>query len=220
MNLLKLHFSIVLAAAAVLSASSSEAQPTAGESCSVDRSAMLRLDPNTFDQDDSLGWRKIGNRPECQSEAADLLAAYVQDNRAELDRRWLVPSFKWHEAQLRATGGDMKRAVGLMRESLKPEKGPDGASGWTEFAVPWNEYVKATIAFLNRDKRGLQRARARLAKSPMPAEFAKIDTSQTGGVLPPWPQNLDVVDGLIACFEKPYKEAYGSAECRAAGQKR
>lgn len=210
---------IVVAIGAALSPSVGHAQQPAGEMCVADRDAMLQLDPNTFDQDEAEGWRKLGNRPECKTEAADVLELYVKSHRAELDRRWLVPSFKWHEAQLRAMGGETKRAVGLMRQSIKPEKGPDGASGWTDFAVPWNEYVKATIAFLNRDRRGLKQARDRLAKSPIPAEFAQIDTSQTGGVLPPWPQNLDVVDGLIACFGKPYEEAYGSAECRSAGKR-
>jgi hypothetical protein len=28
-----------------------------------------------------------------------------------------------------------------------------------------------------------------------------------------WPPNLDVVDGLSACFNLPYAEAYGAA-CR------
>ncbi len=29
-----------------------------------------------------------------------------------------------------------------------------------------------------------------------------------------WPLNLDVVDALIRCFKKPYKEAY-SSDCRS-----
>ena len=29
-----------------------------------------------------------------------------------------------------------------------------------------------------------------------------------------WPLNLDVLDGLIACFGQPYNKAYG---CRVAG---
>ncbi|MEM1246425.1 MAG: hypothetical protein AAGK22_08635 [Acidobacteriota bacterium] len=28
-----------------------------------------------------------------------------------------------------------------------------------------------------------------------------------------WPPNLDVVDGLLRCFDRPYAEAYG-ASCR------
>ena len=30
-----------------------------------------------------------------------------------------------------------------------------------------------------------------------------------------WPPNIDVVDGLIHCFDRSYDEAYGSA-CRPA----
>lgn len=188
--------------------------------CVYDQDAMLRLDPNTFDQDDNAGFRQLGNHPECRTVAADIIALYIDRHKDELARRWQVPSFKWHEATMRALAGETKRAIPLMRQSIKPERGPDEFVGWSEYARPWNEYVKATIAFLNHDRRGLKRARERLAKSPIPAGFANIDTSQTGGVLPPWPQNLDVVDGLIACFGRPYEEAYGSAECRAAGQKR
>jgi hypothetical protein len=29
-----------------------------------------------------------------------------------------------------------------------------------------------------------------------------------------WPMNLDVLDGLIACFDRPYSEAY-DAKCRS-----
>lgn len=198
-------------------ANSSESDNT--KRCDYDQNAMLRLDPNTFDQDSNVGFRKLGDRPECRNAAADVIALYIETHQEQLARQWQVPSFKWHEATMRAFAGDNVRAIDLMRESIKPEIGPDEFVGWSEYARPWNEYVKATIAFLKNDRRGLERARNRLAKSPMPAEFAKIDTSQTGGILPSWPQNLDVVDGLIACFGKPYEEAYGSAKCRAAGQK-
>lgn len=195
-------------------------ETSSGTQCVYDENAMLNLDPNTFDQDESVGFRLLGNRRECRIAAADVIAVYIKKHHLELARNWQIPSFKWHEATMRALGGDSKGAIRLMKQSIKPEVGPPEFTGWTEFALPWNQYVRATIAFLNHDRAALQRAREQLAKAPMPAEFAKIDTSQTGGVLPPWPQNLDVVDGLIACFGKPYDEAFGSPACRAAGQKR
>ena len=63
----------------------------------------------------------------------------------------------------------------------------------------------------------LKEARDRLANSPMPPGFDTLDRSQVS-VPPSLPQNLDVVDGLIACFGQPYQEAYGSAHCRDVGK--
>ncbi len=34
------------------------------------------------------------------------------------------------------------------------------------------------------------------------------------------PMNLNIVDGLIGCFEKSYAAAYGAEECIASGEKR
>lgn len=104
-----------------------------------------------------------------------------------------------------------------MRQSLKPLKGPEGADTWTAYALAWNEYVNASIAFLERDLAALRAARVRLADLPVPSDFAALDGSAVRHD-PVWPLNLDVVDGLLACFGKPYEEAYGTAECRSAGR--
>lgn len=192
------------------------AEPGGTDPCNYDKSAMLQLEPNIFDQDDMAGWREIANRPGCKAAAADAISVYIERHREQLARQWQIPSFKWHEAQLRAMAGQISPSIRLMHQSLKPEKGPEGFDGWTDYALPWNEYVRATIAFLERDEKALRQARERLAASPMPAGFEQLDRSQVGG-RPSWPQNLDVVDGLIACFGRPYEEAYGSADCRAVG---
>lgn len=204
-----------LAALAPLSAQSKQE----AVNCSYDQNSMLQLDQFTFDQDDKLGWRKLGDRPECRNEAAKVIDLYIKRHEKELSRKWLVPSFRWHEAGMRAMAGDTRQAIRVMRQSLKPLKGPEGADTWTAYAEAWNEYVNASIAFLERDLEALTAARTRLAALPVPSDFAEVDGSAVGHA-PVWPQNLDVVDGLIACFGKPYEEAYGSAECRAAGQKR
>ena len=61
----------------------------------------------------------------------------------------------------------------------------------------------------------LQAARDRLAAVPPPPGFeedaARFKT-QYGRELS-WPLNLDVLDGFLACFDKPYDEAY-SRDCR------
>ncbi|AMU96094.1 hypothetical protein AOA14_15920 [Sphingopyxis terrae subsp. terrae NBRC 15098] len=185
--------------------------------CAYDRNAILQLDPNMFDQDDKAGWRELANRDGCQAAAADAIALYIESHRETLVRQWQLPSFKWHEAQLRAMAGQVSQATRLMRQSIKPEKGPEGFEGWTDYALPWNQYVLATIAFLEGDMDALKEARDRLANSPMPPGFDTLDRSQVS-VPPSWPLNLDVVDGLIACIGQPYQEAYGSAHCRDVGK--
>lgn len=210
---------IALGICAVLMPAASRAEPQASGPCTYDRAAMLRLDRNSFDQDDELGWRKLGNRPECRTAAADLIALYIEAHRDALARVWQIPSFKWHEATTRAFAGDTARAIALMHQSLKPEAGPREFEGWTAYAVPWNDYVKATIAFLERDADALAKARERLAASPVPDDFSTTDISAATGIAASWPPNLGVVDGLIACFDRPYEEAYGSVDCREAGKR-
>lgn len=211
---------VALGFCAALGPAASRAEPPVAGPCAYDREAMLRLDRNTFDQDDNLGWRKLANRPECRTAAADLVALYIEAHHEELARVWQVPSFKWHEATTRAFAGDIPRAIDLMHQSLKPEVGPKAFEGWTAYALPWNDYVKATIAFLERDVDGLAKARERLAAAPAPDDSSPSDRSATSGVAASWPPNLGVVDGLIACFNRPYIEAYGSVECREAGKRR
>jgi hypothetical protein len=68
--------------------------------------------------------------------------------------------------------------------------------------------VDATIAFLRGDRPALLAARTALAALPRPADFAPRDV-QGRPVAMNWPPNLNVVDGLLACFGRPYAEAYG-----------
>ncbi len=184
----------------------------AADDCSHDRQAMLALDEAAFDQDvgnGGGGWRAIGNRPGCEAAAADLLAAYRQRHP---DAGSLLA---WHEGQMRAMAGQTARAVPLLDSARKPaEQDPAG----------WNPYVDATLAFLKHDQAALRTARARLAAVPYP-QGDGMPPLEDGYLTFPaapgqpamrmrWPINLDVVDGLLACFDKPYAEAYGPA-CRA-----
>lgn len=177
-------------------------------SCSYDKTAMLSLDEAGFDQDLSGGWRAVANIPGCELAAADLLTVY----RAQHPKVSAV--LAWHEGQLRATAGQYEQAIELLNQDRKPS-GQDPAG--------WNYYVDATLAFLRQDEPELLKARQQLAAVP----YAK------GMGLPPlkdgyfeipgqpghpvtrmrWPPNIDVVDGLVACFGKSYSEANGSS-CR------
>jgi len=181
--------------------------------CGYDKNAMLSLGEDAFDQDLSNGgggWRKVGNTPGCELAAADLIAAYRAEHPASNS------ILAWHEGQMRASAGQSERAIPLLRAARKdPAKDPAG----------WNAYVDATLAFLEHDKTALLQARQRLAAVPYPSDSGMpplvngtIEFQAEGGrpaMKMRWPPNIDVVDGLVACFDKPYATAY-EMSCRPA----
>lgn len=178
------------------------AGPVAPAPCAIDTAAALALPPARFDQDPKAGWRPLGARPECASAAADLIASYRKARWATLTPSELHLNY-WHEGQLRATVGQSERAVPLLMAGVDPETD-----------IGFEDYALGTIAFLNRDLAGLKAARARLAALPAPPDFEQTKArakARTGADLA-WPLNLNVLDELIACFDRPYAVAYG---CRA-----
>ena len=181
----------------------------ANPQCRYDRTQLLALDEQHFDQDlANGGWRGVAARPSCESVAADLVRDYQETHGSHSGILY------WHEGQLRAMAGDYKRAITAMEHALNPLN-TDDLSGW-------NLYVDATIDFLKRDRAALLEARTRLAAiRPMNGEqvqdgFVSERTSSGQEVKVRWPANLDVVDGLVHCFDKPYRAAYAS-ECRSLG---
>ncbi|MBV9883888.1 MAG: hypothetical protein JO276_12845 [Sphingomonadaceae bacterium] len=145
------------------------------------------------------GWRALAGRPGCEGVAADLIHAY----RANLEAHLSI--LYWHEGQLRANIGQYPEAIRLMELSRKPED-----------RFGWNPYVDATIAFLRGDRTALVAARTQLAGLPRPAGFE--DRTLPNGLHVTWPMNLEVVDGLVRCFGRPYREAYSLPECREPGE--
>ncbi|QTC86940.1 hypothetical protein [Brevundimonas pondensis] len=178
------------------------------EPCPHDRAALLALSPADFDQDLEGGWRPLGEKPECAAIAADLLAAYRKARWADLTQSELHTNY-WHEGQLRAGLGQTQAATRLMMAGVNPEMSRSGFS----------DYALGTIAFLHQDRPGLIAARERLAALPKPADFdqAAQRFKAAYGFDLEWPANLKVLDGFIACFDRPYNEAYGS--CAAAAEK-
>jgi tetratricopeptide (TPR) repeat protein len=162
--------------------------------------ALLGPDYRSFNSDTSGGgWRFVADKEGCKGIAADLIKTYRETKIAGQTR-----SLLHHEAQLRGAVGDYAEAIALLEEILETE--PD---------ISNRLYHQAEIAFFRRDKDALLASRTSLATLPKPDEF-------DGGVErfkehfpdqrpPTWPINLDVVDGLINCFDKPYSEAYSSA---------
>jgi hypothetical protein len=180
----------------------------ATDRCKYDEDALLALDENAFDQDLSGGWRAIANIPGCELAVADLLAAY----RAKHSNAGSL--LAWHEGQMRASAGQYEQAIPLLEAARKPvEQDPVG----------WNYYVDATLAFLRQDNPALLAAQERLAAVAYPegTGMAPLKDGYFELPTPPgqptmkmrWPPNIEVVDGLVACFGKPYAEAYGTS-CR------
>jgi hypothetical protein len=179
--------------AAQISSSGRSAEPVADVSCQVDTEAILRLSPSEFDQDPTGGWRTLTATPGCEVVIADLLAEYRRRNWGIFKEYELHLNY-WHEGQVRAFAGQYDEAVPLLLAGVDPH----AIGGFSEYAL-------ATVAFLQNNRQALKAARDRLAAVPRP-EFVPDGE---------WPPNLKIVDSLIACFGRPYSEAY-SGHCPSA----
>jgi hypothetical protein len=209
-----MHRTIILAILAALAASgalpATAQTPVTPQKPSADclpgPGKYMNLTPEQFDQTLGKGWREIGDRPGCELAAADLIAFY-RKNRVEA---WEA-SLNWHEAQLRAASGQTAQALELFRKEVAYEASVHDDAD--------RLYGEATIAFLEHDREALMAKRAELAALPKPDGFeigiAKFKEKYPERPPPVWPTNLDTVDGLIHCFDKPYAEAYELA-CRVA----
>jgi len=172
------------------------------DNCVPDKFQFLRLDIETFEGDKKKGWRSVSDEDGCKLTAAALLNEYRTILLAQQ-----IDSLMWHEAQLRAAGGETKQAIFLFSQTRRSD-GPNDTNVL---------YRDATIAFLKQDRKSLLLGRAKLAALPVPQKFAnaveRFKQKYPDYPAPVWPPNLDVVDGFIACFDKPYKEAY-KISCR------
>lgn len=189
---------LAIAGANALSAQAAE--------CTVDQNASLSLSPEAFDQDMVAGWRPVASQQGCEEIAADLIAAYRTKNADTFSPLEARASY-WHEGQMRAVVGQSEQAIPLLLAAVDPA---NPSSGFAEYAA-------GTVAFIRQDEDGLRAARSRLAAMPQPDWFAADarETQARYGMTMIWPPNLDVLDGLIACFGKPYGEAYSN--CRPPG---
>ena len=172
-----------------------------------ERERLLALDMDAFDQDMQGGWRVLAATPGCQVTAAEL----IRDWREKHQRSDAI--LFWHEAQVRAETADTEGAIALFRQSLKPDAPGNRA---------WNAYVEATLAFMAKDRPALLRAHETLLQVEPPEDMevkdGKVDVTMDNGQTYTlrWPPNIDVVEGLMHCFDADYATAYGQA-CRKAG---
>jgi len=176
--------------------------------CGVNLGKYMNMDPETFNDTLGKGWREIADKDSCLHAAADLLELYRRQ-RAE---SW-VANLAWHEAQLRAASGETAKAIELFERSLAYSRATAFENGDDSVI-----YAEATIAFLRGDRNTLEAKRAQLAALPKPANWEKsiemFKLTNPGEKPPIWPMNLNIVDGLVACFGRTYEEAYPRCEPR------
>lgn len=151
----------------------------------------LQLGYEAFDQQPRSGWRKIAGEGRYQ-EAAALIDRYLLQNRAL--KEWQRVNLQFHAAQLYALANQNEPALTRLRMALLKEEPADSP-------IRWNVYVRATMAFLEQDRKKLAELREEIAQGP---KFRNVTP------------NLDIVDRLLECFGQPYSVAYrgNSGECK------
>ena len=146
------------------------------------RPAELRLDYDAFDQRPGSGWRKLAEARK-YLEGAGLIDRYEKREGLE---PWQRINLRFHAGQMYAMAGVEDKALARFRVSITTDEPPDSP-------IRWNAYVKATIAFLEKDRERLLPLRNEIAQGPT---FM--------GTIP----NLDVVDRFLEHFDGSYAKAY------------
>lgn len=164
--------------------------------CQYDRSSLLALDLQAFDQDMNGGWRILETKG-CAVEAADLIRDWRKAHGTVGAADTLL---SWHEGQLRADAGQYADAIRLFNSGRRPA---------TEDATwGWNLYVDGSVAFLRGDRRNLEAARAKLAVLPRPPQLKDTIGPDGKPRAVRWPMNIRVLDNLLRCWGQSYKAAY------------
>jgi len=111
----------------------------------------MGLSYEEFDQTMGSGFRVLAAEG-CSKEAADLIVEYIRVNSAKQS------SLRWHISQLRAAHGDKEQAIQYARTTLLETE------DFTTRALRWNDYVLATIAYLEGDMAALRHHRDNVEK--------------------------------------------------------
>lgn len=158
-----------------------------GDTCipAQEKSKLLELSYGKFDQSLGEGWRKF-SKPGCYAEVALLIDEYFNRKQGKLES-WQSQMLTWHSGQLYAFDNNYEIAKNRFRSSLDPKEPKN--------EILWNDYVQASIAFLDNDLRLLKKHRDKIATGPT------VDGKKP---------NLWVVNNFIRCFGKPYSVAYSS----------
>lgn len=195
-----IKLALILASLPLLGVSVLPAQ--AGD-CSIsraERQTLLQLQFKQFDQQPGSGWRPL-YAGKCYLHAAALLEDYMKEHPDAARKHYMLP---FHTGQMFALGGKHSEAIRWMQKGHSDRKSD---------LIDWNAFVDANIAFLRHDRDVLLKQRSLINQQlPMPKQRGVPDWAAGKKM------NLDVVDGFIACFEKPYESAYGDT-CRQQGKK-
>ena len=140
----------------------------------------LSLSYQEFDQTMGGGMRALSALG-CHAETADLIEAYIEHNNAS------ERSLRWHIAQQRAMAGEYDEAIDYARSVLSDSE------NFEKNPFRWNDYVLATIAFLEADKESLIRHRENVAKGKEQHQGNAI--------------NLRFLDLLVENFGASYADA-------------
>ena len=155
--------------------------PAGGEDCAVtevETMAQVGLTYSEFDgRAGRAGWRQLIARG-CADEAVTLLQRYRAVNHDRFTAAQRQ-EVAFHIGQAYALAGRDAEALLAFELAL-------GA----DLTAEWRSYVEATLAFLRRDRAALARARAAYAAAP------GAD-----------PMRLKVIEGFLACPDRPYMEA-------------
>lgn len=187
----KLVLSVV--ALFALSPSALAADNNYPQKCVVDYNQMLNLSPREFDQNWEKGWVKLADMDGCKEAAANVIALYYSQRDLP---EGAMKTLKFHEAQLRAEIEQYDLALRLFPQTRQADS-----------SIGWNYYVDGTIAFLEKDKVGLEKAIEQLAAVPKPESFNPVD-ADGNPIDVQWPPNLNVLQRFKKCFNGSYLEAY------------
>ncbi|MGE5496780.1 MAG: hypothetical protein ACM3Q2_01815 [Syntrophothermus sp.] len=137
-----------------------------------------------FDQTDGQGWRKYTTTGTKEyTKAAEIIEYYIANKKdIPIEDIYML---HWHAGQMYAEDNKYPRALLHFRKAY--------LSGEDLHDKYWNCYVRATIAFLNKDLDSL-----RIIKAAM-SELPEIDGMHT---------NLAFVRSFIRNIDKPYSFAY------------
>lgn len=150
---------------------------------SVEEEKLLSMSYDDFDQS-KTGWRQYV-KENCYYQTGVLIDKYLDKNKNRL-QDWQLIGVTWHAGQMYAFSNDYEIAKARFKQSINPNE-PENTP------VLWNDYVDATIAFLDNDMPQLTLHRNHIANG-------------TNTVMNK--QNLEVVDSLVQHFGQPYSVAY------------
>ena len=174
------------------------AESFSGTDCAMspsDREAVLKLSFTDFDQTEGKGWRLL-YVSKCYAAAASLIVEYIDRYPERASEHNMLP---FHAGQMLAMSGNYRESVRYLKLGYTQRESK---------IVDWNAFVDAHVAFIEKDAEKLEAMRARIAMQP---------AMKSGPGVPDWAIgkriNLDVVDGFLACFDKPFHVAY-EAPCR------